>query len=137
MMQSSSRSEAVEVSVIMPAYNGAKYISAAISSVQAQTFSGWELLIIDDGSTDATAEVVKKHLADSRILYVAQSNRGQAAARNRAIALAKGEWIAFLDQDDLWLPEKLQLQLAAAEREHGDVVLLGRVLDRSKWKPRW
>jgi glycosyltransferase involved in cell wall biosynthesis len=110
------------VSVVMPAYNGAKYIAAAISSVQAQTFSGWELLIIDDGSTDDTAEIVKPYLRDPRVLYVAQSNHGQAAARNRAIASGRTEWIAFLDQDDLWLPEKLQLQLAAAEREHVGIV---------------
>ncbi len=100
------------VSVIMPSYNTAKYIVDAIESVLAQTYAKWELVIIDDCSTDGTENVVKRY-SDSRIKYIRNSkNVGAAISRNKAIAIARGEWIAFLDSDDIWMPEKLEKQLS-------------------------
>ena len=100
------------VSIIMPAFNSAGYIRESIDSVLAQTYTDWELWVVDDGSTDNTAEVVKK-FKDRRIHYVKQAtNKGVAAARNLGIARSRGRFLAFLDSDDIWLPEKLEKQLA-------------------------
>ena len=101
------------VSVIMPSYNTANFISESIESVMAQTYTNWELIIVDDFSTDATDDVVKPYLNDFRIIYIKNSkNSGAAVSRNRALREAKGKWIAFLDSDDLWMPEKLEKQIA-------------------------
>lgn len=89
------------VSILMPAYNGVAYIQQAIASVIAQSYTDWELVIVDDGSTDATAQIVVGY-QDPRIRYVFQENRGQAAALNQGLALAEGEFITTLDVDD-WL----------------------------------
>ena len=100
------------VSVIMPSYNTADYISESIKSVQAQTYTNWELIIVDDCSTDNTDEVVGAFLGDQRIRYLKnKKNSGAAVSRNRALREAKGRWIAFLDSDDLWVPEKLEKQI--------------------------
>ena len=107
------------VSIIMPSYNTAAFIAESIQSVLSQTYENWELLIVDDCSTDATDEVVAPFLCDSRIRYLQnESNCGAAVTRNRALREASGEWIAFLDSDDLWMPEKLERQLAFM-KEHG------------------
>ena len=99
------------VSVIMPSYNTAAYISASIKSVLAQTYSNWELIIVDDCSTDNTDAIVAG-FKDARIKFFKNiKNSGAALTRNRALREAKGEWIAFLDSDDLWLPEKLERQI--------------------------
>ncbi|EPB8192922.1 glycosyltransferase family 2 protein [Clostridium perfringens] len=96
----------------MPSYNTAKYISETIESVQSQTYPFWELIIVDDCSTDNTDEVVKPYLLDDRIRYLKNdSNSGAAISRNRALREARGRWIAFLDSDDVWLAEKLERQL--------------------------
>lgn len=101
------------VSIIMPSYNTAKFISETIESVLAQTYPNWELIIVDDCSTDNTDEVVKSFLSDNRIKYIKnEKNSGAAVSRNRALREAKGKWIAFLDSDDLWLPVKLEKQIA-------------------------
>ena len=101
------------VSIIMPSYNTAQYITASIASVQKQTYTNWELIIVDDCSTDNTDEVVKPLLTDTRIRYLKNEvNSGAAVSRNRALREAKGKWIAFLDSDDLWVPEKLEKQIA-------------------------
>ena len=101
------------VSIVMPSYNTAKYIAETVQSVLAQTYQNWELIIVDDCSTDDTDEVVKPFLSDSRIRYLKnEKNSGAAVSRNRALREAKGKWIAFLDSDDLWLPEKLEKQIA-------------------------
>jgi teichuronic acid biosynthesis glycosyltransferase TuaG len=101
------------VSIIMPSYNTAKYIGDSIKSVLAQTYGNWELIIVDDCSTDNTDEIVKEFLSDERIKYLKNAkNSGAAISRNYALREAKGKWIAFLDSDDLWLPEKLEKQLA-------------------------
>ncbi len=100
------------VSIIMPSYNTGNYIAETIRSVQAQTYENWELIIVDDCSTDDTDQVVSG-FDDSRIRYFKNEvNSGAAVSRNRALREAKGRWIAFLDSDDLWLPEKLERQLA-------------------------
>lgn len=102
-----------KVSVIMPAYNGSEFIGDAIDSVISQTYSFWELLIVDDASTDNTPEIIKNYSSsDNRIQLLQNSkNYGTQHARNRAIEEASGRFIAFLDADDLWLPEKLEIQL--------------------------
>ncbi len=100
------------VSIIMPSYNTAQYIGATIKSVLNQTYTNWELIIVDDCSTDNTDEVVKNYLTDKRINYLKnEQNSGAAVSRNRALREAKGQWIAFLDSDDLWMPEKLEKQI--------------------------
>ena len=100
------------VSIIMPSYNTAKYIGKSIQSVLNQTYKNWELLIVDDCSTDDTEKVIKS-FDDKRIRYLKNDkNSGAAVSRNKALREAKGRWIAFLDSDDLWLPEKLERQIA-------------------------
>lgn len=101
------------VSIVTPAYKAASVIRATIDSVQAQTYANWEMLIAEDCGPDDTRNVVRAlSRGDSRIKLIEMSaNGGPAAARNRALARAKGRWIAFLDSDDLWLPNKLERQL--------------------------
>lgn len=107
------------VSIIMPAYRAAIYIGEAIESVQIQDVTEWELLVVDDGSPDNTADVVESYvLNDDRIHLIRQSNRGPAMARQAAIDAATGRYVAFLDSDDCWLPGKLARQLEfMAERD--------------------
>ncbi|MEB3269378.1 MAG: glycosyltransferase family A protein [Leptolyngbya sp.] len=100
-----------EISVIIPVYNGAKFLPEAIANVEAQGRSNLEIIVVDDGSTDSTAAVAQA-LGD-RIRYIHQSNQGPAAARNRGLAQAQGVFIAFLDVDDQWPADKLAHQLAA------------------------
>jgi len=97
------------VSVVVPAYNCAAFIGETLDSVYRQTYSNWEVIVIDDGSTDETRAVLAPHIG--RIRYFHQENRGTAAARNAGVRQARGELIAFLDHDDVWLPEKLELQV--------------------------
>lgn len=101
------------VSVIIPAYNSGKFLMETINSVRAQTYQNWETIIVDDCSTDNTHSVVNKLMKDdSRIRYCRlEKHSGAAEARNKALRMAQGRWIAFLDSDDLWLPEKLEHQL--------------------------
>ena len=112
------------VSVIMPAYNAAKTIRASVESIHAQTVSDWELIVVDDGSIDETAAILTKLAeGDSRIRFLKNAkNSGASYTRNRAVTLAQGEWIAFLDSDDLWKPDKLEKQLALADK-HPDMVI--------------
>ena len=101
------------VSIIMPSYNTQKFIEETLVSVLAQTYTNWELIIVDDCSTDNTDEIVSPFLSDSRIIYIQnEKNSGAAVSRNRALREAKGKWIAFLDSDDLWTPDKLEKQIA-------------------------
>ena len=116
------------VSVVIATYNGASRIPAAIESVRSQTYPSWEVVVVIDGPTDNTAEVVRA-FKDERISVVALTvNQGPAAARNAGIAEARGEFIAFLDDDDAWLPDKLSSQVALLSAEadlglvHGGVV---------------
>ena len=101
------------VSIITPSYNSAKFIAETIQSVQNQTYPNWEMIIVDDGSSDETESVVLNIIQkDNRIQFHKLSqNSGPGVARNFAIQQAKGNYIAFLDSDDLWKPEKLNKQL--------------------------
>lgn len=116
--------EMPRVSVVMPVYNGERYVESAIRSVMAQTFRDWELIVVDDGSADGTWTIVQALAAeDRRIRPVRNSeNRGAAGARNRGLELCRGEFVALLDGDDLWRPEKLARQLSLAERTGADIV---------------
>lgn len=107
------------VSIITPLYNGEKYIEQAIESVQAQTYPMWEMLIIDDASTDDSITIVKQIQAkDSRIkLLHNKTNCGAAYSRNLGLQEAKGRYVAFLDSDDVWLSHKLQMQLDKMQEE--------------------
>lgn len=111
------------VSVVMPAWNAAATIARSIESVLTQGHRQVELLVVDDASTDATAELVAGHAAaDARVKLVRQAaNGGVAAARNAGIAAARGEFVAFLDSDDWWHPRKLELQLAQMRRAGASV----------------
>ncbi len=100
------------VSIMMPAFNAERYIAAAIESVLSQTMEDWELIIINDGSTDKTIEVLK-HFNEERIRVFHQPNSGEAAARNLALQKVRGAYLAFLDADDQWLPEFLQEMVAS------------------------
>jgi teichuronic acid biosynthesis glycosyltransferase TuaG len=111
------------VSTITPSYNAEGYIAEAIGSVLGQTHHDWELIVVDDGSTDGTASVVKEFSdEDPRVRYLYRKNGGQAAARNTGIRAARGDLVAFLDADDLWLPERLEAQLAVMEETGVDLV---------------
>ena len=103
------------ISVVIPAYNAAKTISETIDSVRRQTFTDFELIVINDGSSDHTAELVNA-VADDRLQLFSYENGGLPVARNRGIDRASGEFIAFLDADDLWTPDKLELQLEALQK---------------------
>lgn len=103
-----------KVSVIIPTYNRAEYVTQAIDSVLAQTYTDYEIIVVDDGSADNTKEVLLPYM--DRIRYIYQENAGASAARNKGIKAAKGDWIAFLDSDDEWLPGKLAVQIRAVER---------------------
>jgi glycosyltransferase involved in cell wall biosynthesis len=101
------------ISCIVPVYNGARYVGEAIESILGQTLPPTEIIVVDDGSTDTTADVVKAFAA--QVNYVRQDNAGPASARNRGIGLASGRFLAFLDADDLWHKDKLARQMAALE----------------------
>ena len=112
------------VSVVIPTYNRAAKLVEAIESVQAQTYRLWEIVVVDDGSTDSTREQIARRFGDDeRIRYTAQENRGASAARNRAIQLAEGEVIAFLDSDDLYFPFFLERHIDVYKRHpEADIV---------------
>ena len=110
------------VSIITPTYNCAKFIAKTIDSVLAQTYENWEMIIVDDRSEDNTKEIVEKYVQrDSRIKYhILEKNSGAAVARTTAMKIARGSYMAFLDSDDLWMPDKLELQIRWME-ENGHV----------------
>jgi len=111
------------VSIVMPAYNAVRYIQEAIDSVIDQTYTNWELIIIDDGSTDHTAQIIRSNcLLDSRIKILQQKNGKQGSARNKGIKYANGEYIAFLDADDLWLADKLRVQVDNIQQSVFDLI---------------
>jgi glycosyltransferase involved in cell wall biosynthesis len=109
-----------QISVIIPAYNQAKFLSAAVDSVLAQTYRDYEIIVVDDGSTDSTAEVAKQYGDQVRYLY--QDNLGLAGARNTGIRAARGEYIGLLDSDDIWLPEYLRTMKNLAS-QHPEAVV--------------
>lgn len=102
------------VSVIIPVYNGERYLAEALQSVLVQTYQPVEVIMIDDGSVDESAAMARSF---PMVQLYSQPNQGVAAARNRGLKLARGEWLAFLDQDDLWLPDKLSRQMARLQHQ--------------------
>src|SRR5437870_2550752 len=104
------------VSVIIPTFNRSSHIINAIESVSQQTYTDYELVVVDDGSTDDTRERLRPYCG--RIRYVYQQNRGASAAQNKGVALATGKWVSILGDDDEWLPTKLECQFEALARCH-------------------
>lgn len=111
-MKNESNSPSPAVSVIVAAYNAERYIAETLDSIQAQKFRDFEVIVVDDGSTDQTAQIVAGY---PEVRCLRQPNRGQPVARNAGIAAARGKYIAFVDADDLWLPAKLEKQIAYLE----------------------
>ena len=113
-----------KVSVIIPVYNGAATIGRALASVWAQTFTDYEIVVVNDGSTDDTASVLAGY--GDRIHTIFQSNSGPSAARNAGVSASSGEYLAFLDDDDEWMPRKLELSIPVLEREPDCVLVYTR-----------
>jgi glycosyltransferase involved in cell wall biosynthesis len=113
------------VSVIIPVYNAERYLRAAIESVLTQTVLPLEIIVVDDGSTDASGTVARRFVPNVRV--VTQPNEGPAAARNCGVSLARGDYLAFLDADDLWLPGKLTQQLAILQSQPTVDMVFGQV----------
>ena len=105
------------IDVIIPVFNRSHLVERAIDSVLTQSFKHFNLFIVDDGSTDDLASVLKKYSYDSRVIFFRQENKGVSAARNLGISHSKSEWIALLDSDDEWLPQKLEIQLAFSRKK--------------------
>lgn len=134
-----------KVAVIMPVHNGADYIASALDSVLCQSFQDFEIIVVNDGSTDSTRERIRPYLSDRRIRYYENNpNIGLPKTRNRAIAESKARFITFLDHDDLWHPGKLTMQLSAFEQApqlglvHADMALIdsgGELLPRYRGVP--
>jgi len=116
----SIRKEKPLVSVIIPTYNRGWIVHEAIDSVLAQVFNDFELIVVDDGSTDNTQEII--HSYEHDIIMIAQNCKGVSAARNRGIAAASGRFVAFLDSDDLWLPKKLSAQIKFFEKKSNALI---------------
>ena len=116
------------VSVIVPTYNRADFLCQAIESVLAQTHTNIELHVVDDGSTDESGKILKSYSTDKRIHTYFQENSGQAVARNLGVQHAKGEYICFLDSDNVWLPDKIERQLEIFERNPSVDVVYGDLI---------
>lgn len=125
------------VSAIIPVYNGRRFLAETIQSVLAQTYQPVEVVAVDDGSTDGSAAIVESF---SSVTCIRQRNQGVAAARNRGVKATQGELLAFLDQDDLWVEEKLEKQVAYLQRHPGVGYVLSQVqffLEPGMEKPTW
>ena len=116
----------VRVSVITPVYNGARTIARAIDSVLAQSFRDFEIIIVDDGSSDGTAEIIESY--GERVTLLRESHAQQAAARNLAVKTSRGEYLAFLDADDSWLPDKLARCVEALDRDSRHVMVYSNMI---------
>jgi glycosyltransferase involved in cell wall biosynthesis len=116
--------DSILISIILPTYNRIRFIPQAIESVLKQTYTNWELIIIDDGSTDGTERIVNEYLNEnSRIRYYRQPKKGASAARNFGLNIAKGSYVTFLDSDDIYHPDKLNVQLYKALECNSRIVL--------------
>ncbi len=118
-----------QISIIVPVYNAVRFIRETMDCVVAQTYPHWELLLVEDGSSDGTVEEIEKYIAEkceTRIRLIKQpANMGAAKARNRGLKEAKGRFIAYLDADDLWVPEKLEKELAFQQEKKAAFVFTG------------
>ena len=142
----SETSHSPRVSVVIPTHNNGEYLESALESVYQQTYAAYEIIVVDDASSDDTPERMERHA--ERIRYLRQSHAGSAVARNRGILCASGDYIAFLDSDDLWMPEKLERQMSIAaghpqsvliycdfhRSEQLDSVLTSGLAGRKHWK---
>ena len=117
----------IKVSVIIPTFNSGAYLNEAINSVLNQTYSPIEIIVVNDGSTDSTDNILREYLND--IKYLSQENLGPASARNLGIKHAKGEYIAFLDADDIWLPEKIEKQVDIFRKNPGTALVYSRFIN--------
>src|SRR5579872_1486260 len=115
------------VSVVIPTHNGQRHIAATLDSVLVQRHRPLEILVVNDGSTDSTAQIVRGYAPEARLIE--QDQRGHPAARNTGIRAAAGEFLAFLDHDDLWSREKLELQMACFERDPALDLVFGHILN--------
>ena len=117
------------ISVIIPLYNASRFVEETLASIQSQTYTDWECIVVDDGSTDNSADLVK-HIAqsDNRIHYIFQSNAGPSAARNHGLRLAQGEYIQFLDADDWFPSERFEKMLAAYAGVEENIILYSSLL---------
>ena len=122
----------VRISVIIPVYNVQKYIKKTLESIQSQTKKVFEIIVVDDGSTDQTLEIVKKY----PVRIFQQKNQGPSAARNYGASQATGEWLAFLDGDDLWEPQKIEMVLNEI-KSHPDVELISSNVSRGNEDDGW
>lgn len=125
----------MKVSVVIPLYNRTQYIRRAIDSVLAQTYSNFELIVVDDGSTDGSSDVVRLY-ADARIRLITQENAGECAARNRGVAEANTKWVAFLDSDDEWMPKFLERAVGLATTHSSLVAVFTNIAsfrDNTPW----
>ncbi|WP_310386431.1 glycosyltransferase family A protein [Roseateles sp.] len=120
----------IKVSIILPAYNAEKFISQTIASISEQTFADFEIIVVDDGSRDATAAIATA--ADPRVRVITQANQGIAQARNVGVLAAQGQYIAFMDHDDLWHPQKLETQVKLLELDASCAVVYGEF---ERWTP--
>jgi len=118
----------VVISVIIPTYNHANYILETLDSVFAQTYNDYEVIVVNDGSPDNTAEILRPLATAGQIRYIEQPNQGQATARNRGLSEATGEFIAFMDDDDLWPPDKLEWQVEILRANQRLVAIGGEML---------
>ena len=117
-----------ELSIIVPVYNGGKYLGPCLDSIVAQAYSNWELLLIDDGSSDGSAAVCDEYASrDSRITVVHKPNGGQAAARNDGVALAKGRYVCFVDCDDWLEPAMYATMIQTLEQQQADIIICGYI----------
>lgn len=125
------------VSIVVPVYNAEQFISDTIKTVKDQSYKNWELLLIDDSSQDDSVKIIKKHTRkDKRIKLLRQpKNQGAAKARNRGISVAKGRYIAFLDADDLWHPNKLSIQVEFAQKNNYAFTFTGYEFADEKGSP--
>ncbi len=129
------------ISIVVPVYNAASYIEKTIEMVERQTYTDWELLLVDDKSSDNSREVIKDVLRKSQLpatkihLICKERNEGAAKARNAGISLAKGRYLAFLDADDVWLPDKLEKELAFMEKNNSAFVFTAYEFGDEQAKP--
>jgi glycosyltransferase involved in cell wall biosynthesis len=124
------------VSVVIATYNYGRFLAETLESVRRQTFADYEVVVVDDGSTDNTSAIIQPYLADRRLRYVCTEHMGQAAAKNRGIALARAPLVAFLDADDIWLPGKLtrQVERFQSDPELGVVYSRRLLIDQDGWQ---
>jgi len=121
----------VDVSIIMPAYNAENFIATSIESTLNQSFISWELIVINDGSTDST-EAIVKHFTDPRIVLISQINKGVASARNKGLMYAQGEYITFLDADDVLSSDSLKVRIDYLNKEKNVDLVDGQILLKDK-----